>query len=102
MNSDFITLISETEKRNDLGEKILTKNKRGIFAKLDKLSFQNAVEGQSKGFKPQLKFILTDYYDYEGESELEFEGRLYQIGFVNRLGQGLEIICGAGVDVENG
>lgn len=99
MNKEIIELVGITEGTDDYGETTRVETKRTVYAKLSSMDFSLVMEAQSKGFKPSFKFILTDYYDYQGESELIFEGRRYTIGYTQRTGEGLTIVCGAGVDV---
>lgn len=45
-------------------------------------------------YRPEMKFILSDYYDYDGEVYLLWRGELYRIIRTYRAGQEMELTVG--------
>ena len=50
-------------------------------------------EAAAVGLQPELKFILSDYLDYNGETCLEYDGKRYRIARTYRAGRKHEIVC---------
>ena len=54
---------------------------------------------QSSGLKPELKFVIADYLDYQNEPELMFNNRKYQVLRTFKKDISLEITAAGGVNV---
>ena len=99
MYNDVITLRSYTESVDEYG---LTKRdlyERTVFAGLKSIGQSEFYQAQADGLKPELKFILSDYMEYQGEKEIEHEGKIYNVLRTYRDGKKIEITV-YGVDDE--
>lgn len=88
---DVITLIEQTRGVDDYGDPVITESARDVFAKLGSIGQQEFYQAHAVGLKPEIKFVLTDYLDYEGEDLVQYEGQRYRVLRTFRKGQELEI-----------
>ena len=63
-----------------------------VFAELRSIGQSEFYQAQATGYKPELKFVLADYLDYNGETLIEYTGTLYRVLRTFRAGQALEIV----------
>lgn len=99
MYNDVIKLRSYTESTNDYGIVERTTTDRTVFAQVRSIGQTEFYQAQADGLKPQLKFVLADYYDYQDEKEVVYEGKVYSVLKTYRDGKKLEITV-YGVDDE--
>lgn len=88
---DVITLIEQTRGVDDYGDPVITESARDVFARLGSIGQQEFYQAHAVGLKPEIKFVLTDYLDYEGEDLVQYEGQRYRVLRTFRKGQELEI-----------
>lgn len=69
-----------------------------IFARLESITRSEFYQAQSAGFKPELKFVIADFLDYDGQEVLIHEGKQYKILRTYRKDRGLEITVYGGVN----
>ena len=89
--NEVITLIQQTHSVDDYGDPVITESARDVFARLGSIGQQEFYQAHAVGLKPEIKFVLTDYLDYEGESLVLYEGKRYRVLRTFRKGQELEI-----------
>lgn len=102
MFNEILTLLKVTETVDDYGDRIKIKTGRDVFARMDRVYLSEAIQGQATGFKPELRFTLADYYDYDNEPEAVYENRLYRVLNTMRKGIELELVLYGGIDYEQG
>ncbi|WP_300572179.1 hypothetical protein [uncultured Acetatifactor sp.] len=69
-----------------------------VFAELKSIGQSEFYQAQTAGQKPEVKFKLTDYMDYQGQRYLIHEGVRYTVLRTYRTaGNELEITCYGGV-----
>lgn len=101
MFNDVATLINHTEEINELGEPIRIKSFREVFVKRLSVGQKEFYEAMAHGFKPEIKFELADYYDYEDEEYLIYNGRTYKVLRTYRKGLStIELVCTSHVNQE--
>ena len=66
-------------------------SRRELLAGLRSIGQTEFYLAHSTDYKPELKFVLADYLDYEGETYLQHEGKLYRVMRLYRAGQELEL-----------
>ena len=79
--NELITLIGETTRRE-------------VFCKLSSIGQREFYAAQATDYQPELKFVLADYLEYEGETLVKYGADLYRVIRTYRAGQELEIIVG--------
>lgn len=99
MYNDVIQLRSYTETTDVYGVTTRTTNDRTVFAQTKSIGQSEFYQAQADGLKPELKFILADYYDYQNEKEVVYEGKVYNVLRTYRDGTHIEITV-YGVDDE--
>ncbi|MFM1542293.1 phage head closure protein [Helcococcus ovis] len=99
MYTEVITLISKKEEEIDkYGDTVVKEVRRDVFGRLDRIYLSETLQAMSQGFERQVRFRLSDYYDYDNEEELEYEGKRWKVINTQRIGTELEINCTGGVE----
>jgi len=104
MYNDIIKLVKKTLTGTDeYGDPVFVLTERVVFAEAKSIGQQEFYQAQATGLKPELKFVIADYYDYQGESFLKHKDHTgveqeYSIIRTYRNGNSLEITCKRGVD----
>lgn len=104
MYDQIIKLVSEIYQIDEYGDKVADRSERTIFAELKSIGQAEFYQAQATGLKPELKFVIADYLDYQGENILRHQGfneteeEEYKVIRTYRNGNSLEITCGKGVD----
>lgn len=99
MYNSVIQLVKETSTTNEYGDIVTDQSERQVFADVRSIGMKEFYQAKSSGFEPEIKFVLADYYDYDFETLVRYEGRTYNVIRTYRTGNELEIICKRGVDV---
>lgn len=89
--SEVLTLISQIRDTDAYGDPEVKETSREVFARLASVGQKEFYEAHAVGLKPELKFILTDYLDYEGETHAEHNGIRYRVLRTYRKEQELEL-----------
>ena len=100
MINDVVKLITSTVTTtvDTYGDEVISRTSREVFAGVQSVGYKEFYEAATVGLKPEIKFILQDYEDYEGEKELAYNGIRYQIIRSYRTQNNMiELTCGGGV-----
>ena len=81
--NEVITLVNREYGRDD--------NKREVFCEVRSVGQKEFYAAHGTEFRPELKLILADYLDYEGETLIEYDGQCYCVLRSYRSGQELEL-----------
>ena len=90
--NEVLTLIRQTQGVDNFGDPVLTEADRDVFGRLSSIGQSEFYQAQAVGLKPELKFILADYLDYEGETLVEYNGQRFRVLRTYRTGQELELV----------
>lgn len=104
MFDDVITLKKESNTVNKYGDTVQTFTERTIFAEVKSISQTEFYQAQATGLKPEIKFVIADFADYQGEKILSYKpfGEETAADFTilrtyrNKLN--LEIVCARGIE----
>ena len=66
--------------------------RREVFASLGSIGMSEFYQAHAIDYRPELKFILADYLDYNNESLVKYDGTLYRVLRTYRTGLSLEIV----------
>lgn len=66
--------------------------KREVFCGIRSVARSEFYQAEATGYKPELVFVLADYYDYEDETLVEYDGKRYRVIRTYRTGQALELV----------
>lgn len=88
---DILTLIKQTHGVDDYGDPAPSETTREVFARLGSIGQKEFYQAHAVGLQPELKFVLADYLDYDGEALVEHDGQRYRVLRTYRAGQELEL-----------
>lgn len=89
--NEILTLITVAQAPDEYGDLVPAEARREVFAKLGSIGQKEFYQAQAVGLQPELKFILADYLDYEGETLAEHNGQRYRVLRTYQSGQELEL-----------
>lgn len=89
--SEVLILIQQRHGTDDFGDPVITETAREVFGRLASIGQSEFYQAHAVGLKPELKFILADYLDYEDETQVEYLGQRYRVLRTFRNGQELEL-----------
>ena len=89
--TEVLTLIKRTPGLDDNGDPVVTETTRDVFCGLRSIGQQEFYQANAHDFHPELKFILADYMDYNGETMVEHCGQRYRVMRTYRTGLELEL-----------
>ena len=69
-------------------------SRREVFCGLRSVGHSEFYEAYAVAYHPELKFVLADYLDYEGETLVQHGKTLYRVIRTYRTGKELEITVG--------
>jgi len=104
MFDSVITLKKEVNTVNEYGDTVKTYTSRNVFAEVKSISQSEFYQAEAVGLKPEIKFVIADFADYQGEKVLNYKafgeanGEDYTIlrTFRNKLN--LEIVAKRGIE----
>lgn len=103
MYNEVITLVAESKAPDEYGDLQITETTRNVFATLKSITQSEFYQAQAAGFKPEVKFVLADYLDYQDEQAIRYtpfneSEHEYRVIRTYRDGNQLEIVCKRGVE----
>ena len=99
---EVLTLIQQTETTDEYGDPVLTEATREVLGRLDSIGQSEFYQAQAVGLKPEVKFVLSDYLDYENETLAEYNGQRFRVLRTFRKGQELELVLYREVNPDGG
>jgi SPP1 family predicted phage head-tail adaptor len=100
MYNEVIYLLSKQKTTNDVGDVIETPIKLMRFARMKSIGQAEFYQAQAQGLKPEIKFVLADYLDYDNQMEVVHNNFRYKVLRTFRTGNEIEIVCYGGVRME--
>lgn len=79
MYNDVIALIKITTTTDDYGDAVEIIERNEVFAKVRSIGMKEKYEAIAVGLKPELVFVLADYYDYDNQDAIEYENQRYSV-----------------------
>ena len=89
--TEVLTLIQQAHGVDEYGDTVTTETTREVFGRLASIGQAEFYQAHAVGLKPELKFILADYLDYENETLVEYLGQRFRVLRTFRNGQELEL-----------
>lgn len=93
MFNDIITLVEEKKAPDEYGDLVVTKTERDVFCEVQSIGMKEFYQAHASGLQPEIKFLIADYYDYNNEQIVIYEGRRYHVLRTYRVEHELEIVC---------
>lgn len=91
--NDIITLVSQTTTIDTEGDQVITESTKDVFCAVASIGMKEFYEAHAVGLKPEIKFKIADYLDYNNEQIVIFNSVRYRVLRTYRTGIGLEITC---------
>jgi hypothetical protein len=91
MQMNELLILVHRELADD-GYTVTGETQREVLCRLASIGQTEFYQAQATDLRPELKFILADYLDYEGECLCIFAGDWYRVLRTYRAGQELEIV----------
>lgn len=66
---------------------------RDVFCAVRSIGMKEFYQSNATDFHPEIKLVLSDYLDYNGETLAIHDGQLYRILRTYRTGTELELTC---------
>lgn len=89
--NDILTLIQQNQIIDEYGDPVTAETTRQVFCKLGSIGQKEFYQAQVIGLRPEVRFTLADYLDYNGEMLVEHDGTRYRVLRTYRAGQQLEL-----------
>lgn len=91
--NDILYLIATTNGVDEYGDHSITYTRRDVFCRVASIGQKEFYQAHAVGLQPEIKFVLADYLDYNGESLVEYDGQMFRVLRTYRTGQELELVC---------
>ncbi len=103
MFDSVIKLITEVNIIDEYGDTQREVTEKTVFAEVKSIGQSEFYQAQAVGLKPEIKFVLADFFDYAGEKKLKYapyQGteETYDILRTYRTNNRLEIVCKRGIE----
>lgn len=103
MFDSVIKLMKETNTINEYGDTVQTFTERNVFAEVKSIGQTEFYQAEAVGLKPEIKFVLADFADYENEKQLKYTPfggveEIYRVIRTYRNKINLEIVCARGIE----
>ena len=104
MFDSVIKLMKETNTVNEYGDTVQTFTERTVFAEVKSITQSEFYQAQATGLKPEIKFVIADFVDYQGEKILSYKpfgsasAEDYTVLRTYRNKINLEIVCKRGIE----
>ena len=104
MFDSIITLKKETNTINEYGDTVQTFTERNVFAEVKSIGQSEFYQAQATGLKPEIKFVIADFADYQNEKVLSYKAfgentaEDYTVLRTYRDKLNLEIVCKRGIE----
>lgn len=79
MQNEIITLIGPPAGVNAIGDRTGEPVRREVFAEIKSVGASYKFKAMAAGLNPKYRFVLADYLDYNDETQVEYDGRVYRI-----------------------
>ena len=89
--NDILLLISQTSSTDEFGDPIIQETSRQVFCRKASIGQKEFYQAHALGLQPEMKFVLADHLEYQGEALVEYEGQRFRLLRTYRTGQELEL-----------
>lgn len=79
MYDHIIELGSITYTQNAYGQEVEAKTWKEVFAEVRSVSRSEFYSAAMSGIRPTIVFALADYYDYDDEKIIRYDGKTYDV-----------------------
>lgn len=100
-----IKLIGVVKAANSYGDLVDTETVKTVFAETMSIGQNEFYQANATGFRPEIKFIIPNFWEYSGEEQVEWTPFMsqtpvrYHVIRTYQNGQNIELTCQRGVEV---
>lgn len=97
--NEVLILIQQTQTTDEYGDPAIAEVQRTVFCRESSIGQKEFYQAHAVGLQPEIKLVLADYLDYEGEQLVRYAPKgqaypqLYRVLRTYRTGQELELVC---------
>ena len=99
-----INLCKKTQTINAYGDLVTVWTKRTVYAEEMSVGMSEVYQAMAVGYKPEVKFRLENFLDYQGEEVVEYAPFMSQNTYILRVlrtyrsGDSMELVCYQSID----
>lgn len=99
-----INLVKKVETINTLGDLVETYVRRQVYAEEKSVGMTEVYQAMAIGYKPEIRFVLENFMDYQGEELVEYtpfmstDTAILRVLRTYRTGDQIELTCYASID----
>lgn len=96
---ELAALIQQTQGVDEYGDPKITETAREVFCREASVGQTEFYQAHANGLKPEIKLVLSDYLEYNGEQLVRYtpkgqtDPQLFRVLRTFRTGQELELVC---------
>lgn len=90
---DILTLIRQIRGTDEYGDPTVTETSTEVFCRVASIGQKEFYQAHAVGLQPEVKFVIADYLDYNGEQMVEYEGQRYRVLRTYRADMEIELVC---------
>lgn len=90
--NELLTLIHRIQGVDEYGDPVIEETRRDVFCRKASIGQKEFYQAHAVGLQPELKLVLADYLDYNGEQLVEYDGQIYRVLRTYRTGLELELV----------
>lgn len=94
-----INLVKKVETINTLGDLVETYVRRQVYAEEKSVGMTEVYQAMAIGYKPEIRFVLENFMDYQGEELVEYtpfmstDTAILRVLRTYRTGDQIELTC---------
>lgn len=92
MFNDVAELIATTISYDEYKNPVTVETRKEVFVKPQSIRMREFYQAAEVGMKADFTLVLADYYDYDGEKLVEYNGTVYDVVRTYRRDNRLEIV----------
>lgn len=89
---NILILIKQNQGVDEYGDPLITETRREVFCDKASIGQKEFYQAHAVGLQPEMKLIIADYLDYNGEKLVEYDGQAYRVLRTYRSGMELELV----------
>lgn len=79
MNEILVLIGQKDVTTTSIGDLVQRESRRTVFADRKSVGATYKLQALAGGLRPKYRFVLSDYLEYQGETQVEYEGNRYRV-----------------------
>lgn len=94
---ELVDIKADPVNVDEFGDPLSIETKKVVFCEVKSVGMSEFYQAQTVNYKPEIKFILADFYDYNEQPFVEYNGVRYKVLRTYRNNTEIELTCYDGV-----